>query len=128
MTEGNVFTLLTTRGRGAPHLHPKILPLIHIFFLAGGAPHVHPIILPLVPCPFWGYPSDWSQVPGGGSTPVPGVGYPSARTGTPWQDRMGYTPLSPETGQQNEYLLTKTSLAVPHVRILTYSNCKQNEQ
>ena len=40
-----------------------------------GVPHLHPIILPLYPCAFWGmgYPSDWSQVPSGG-TPVLGGG------------------------------------------------------
>ena len=46
----------------------------------GGLPHLHPIILPLVPSPFWGYPSDWSQVPSWGYpsdwSQVPSEGYP----------------------------------------------------
>ena len=71
----------------------------------GGVPHLHPIILPLVPCPFWGYPSIWSQVPslGGGGylSPRWGIpqsqvggtlGYPLART-PPSLERMGYPPL-----------------------------------
>ena len=42
-----------------------------------GVPHLHPIVLSLVPCPFRGYPSDWSQVPSQeGGTPVPGSQYP----------------------------------------------------
>ena len=48
-----------------------------------GLPHLHPIILPLVPCPFWGYPNDWSQ--------VPSWGYPSPRWGYP---RDGVPPYS----------------------------------
>ena len=80
----------------------------------GGVPLLHPIILPLVPCPFWGYPisihntstgpmfflggysSDWSQVPSGGITPVPGGGIPGCCT--PSQVRMGYPPASSEWG------------------------------
>ena len=76
----------------------------------GGLPHLHPIILPLVICPFWGYPSDWFQVPsrgtqvlaggsqvlaGGTHSWMPpvrsGWGIPPARTGVPpGQVRMGY--------------------------------------
>ena len=77
-----------------------------------GVPHLHPIILPLVPCPFWGYPSDWLQVPSQevpqsqvGGTPVlvrgvPHNGVSPSRSGwgTPWlgwgtpQLFMGYPP------------------------------------
>ena len=51
-----------------------------------GEAHLHPIIVPLVPCPFWGYPSDWSQVL---SLGVPLI-----------QDRMGYSP--PPQPEQDE--------------------------
>ena len=47
----------------------------------GGLPHLHPIILPLVPCPFQGYPSDWSQVRMGDS---PVTGPRSGWAGTQW--------------------------------------------
>ena len=69
-------------------------------------PHLNPIILPLVLCPFWGYPSDWSQVPSWGypsarwwGTPVPGEegtpvpgGYLSPRWRYP-SPRQGSTPV-----------------------------------
>ena len=71
--EGTIFTgvCLSTLG-GIPHLHPIILPLVPCPFWGypcdwsqvhtWGLPHLHTIILPLVPCPFWGYPSDCPQV------------------------------------------------------------------
>ena len=47
----------------------RIRRMRKILFTPGEVPHLHLMILPLVPCPFWGkvYPSDWSQVPSGGS-------------------------------------------------------------
>ena len=64
---------------------------LSIHTLGGGAPHLHPIILPLVPCPFWVYPSDWSQVPSLGGW-YPRWGYPAwGRSG------LGYPP--PPHGQ-----------------------------
>ena len=63
-----------------------------------GVPHLHPIILPLVPCPFGGYPIDWSQFPYGGY-PTPGQGVPGM-----WYPRpgMGHPPSS--IRQHMEYL------------------------
>ena len=60
-------------------------------FLGKGVPNLHPIILPLVPCPFWGYPSAWSQVPSRRTPPPPSqdwVGY------TPWPEQDGVSPPS----------------------------------
>ena len=78
----------------------------------GEIPHLHPIILSLVPCPFWGYPSDWSQVPSWRGSSVTGPrflpgGLPLFQMGST-QDRVpcgqGWgIPLSP--GQHREYLL-----------------------
>ena len=51
-----------------------------------GVFHLHPIILPLVPCLFWGYPNDWSQVPSGGyQSPrsLPGVPESQVPSGSP---------------------------------------------
>ena len=49
-------------------------------------------LLTRVPCPFWGYPSDWSQVKG---TPVPDRGrYPSPRLGGYRSPRWGEVPSS----------------------------------
>ena len=84
-----------------------------------GVPHLHPIILPLVPCPFWGYPSDWSQFPFAGYHSPKGVlqsqamvvgtpgwnnplgqvklGYPLARTGVlPWPGQDMVPPPPPD--------------------------------
>ena len=60
-------------------------------FTPRGVPHLHPIIPPLVPCPFWGVPSDWSQVPSGGyASPMWGRGTPVQDGGYPGQVRMRY--------------------------------------
>ena len=97
---GTVMFLVCSHRGGLPHLHLHsiILPLAPCPLLVG-VPHLHPIILPLAPlplapCAFWEYPSDWSQVPSLGGTPVTGRGT-SAITGwnTLIQDMMGY-PLS----------------------------------
>ena len=54
----------------------------------GGVPHLHAIILPLVPCPFGGYPSDWSQVPSWG------LPHSCSWLGQDrWYPKMGYTPI-----------------------------------
>ena len=71
-----------------------------------GVPCLHPIILPLVPCPFWGDPSDWSQVrmgyPKTGYPPRDGVPSSQVRMGVPHvrypQPGMGYPP---RIGQQS---------------------------
>ena len=52
---------------------------------SGGTPSP-PIILPLVPCRFWGYPSDWSQVPSQGYL---GQGTPSQGWGSPQPGQGG---------------------------------------
>ena len=62
----------------------------------GGGIHLHPIILPLAPCPFWGVPSDWSQ--------VPSRGYPSPRWEVPQsqavpQYQVGYPILGYPPGR-----------------------------
>ena len=53
----------------------------------GEVPHLYPI-LPLVPCHFWWYPSDWSQVPSQGY-PIPRWGYPRTGYPQPGQDMWG---------------------------------------
>ena len=96
-----------------------------------GIPHLHPIILPLVPCPFWGCPSDWSQVPSwgvhqsqaGGCTPVPGGCIPVlAGWGTPLpgqnevpliRDRMEYPLTMSEWGNT----LARTGVPPSQVRM-----------
>ena len=78
-------------GGGLPHLHRS-----HI--LSRGVPHLHPIILPLVtpvtgPRSLLGVPQ--SQVEGGGTPVLAGMGYPNqVRLGSPppSQVRMGYHP------------------------------------
>ena len=45
--------------------------------------HVHPIILPLVPLPYWGVPSEWSQVPSRGGYPNPSQGIPQSQVRVP---------------------------------------------
>ena len=66
-----------------------------------GVPHLHPIILPLVPCPFWGYPSDYSQIP---SRRVPQSqvldgGYPSPRWGATDRGIPSWDTPPPQPGQ-----------------------------
>ena len=75
----------------------------------GGLPHLHPIILQLVPCPFWGCPHDWSQVPSWVSTlarsgwgvpqPGPDGDYPGQGWVSPGQVRMGGTPARSRWGK-----------------------------
>ena len=84
--------------------------------------HLHPIIFPLVPCPFWGYTSDWSQMgvpqsqtgntPSWGTPSLPGQdGVPLARSrwGTPQPGQNGVPPSQVRTG----YPLARTWVPLP---------------
>ena len=61
------------------------LPQVSVCSQEGrGVPYLHPIILSHVPWPFWGYPSDWSEVYYQFVTQPQTGGYPSPRWSTPW--------------------------------------------
>ena len=73
-----------------------------------GVPHLHFTILPLVPCPFWLYPSNWSQ--------VPFQGYPSSRQGVPQAKRYPRWG-TPQPGQDGVPLpAAKSGWGIPPAR------------
>ena len=85
----------TPRGEGVPHLHPIILPLVHV--LSGG------------------YPSDWYQVPSGGT---PGWDNPLARDGVPPGQGWGTPP--PQDRTADGILDTQRVVCLLHSRRRTF--------
>ena len=113
MSGGNVFT--------------GVILSVQVVVVGGGGSHVLSEGVPqsLVPRPFWGYSSDWYQVPSGKGTP--GEGYPLAMTGVfpsqDWGTFLARTRVTPGQNQQcTGYTVVGTPLAFSGRRTFRLTN------